>query len=279
MTHLKAALAELINRRRSIRDQSRQLKEIARLPIEADALRCVTRTELSDRLDCAQTHGEWSQRETDLLAGCPIEDLITDGVNPGDRRALWYLVKSFGARSVLEVGTNVGASTFHLAAALKSSAGNDDAHLVTVDIEDVNHEETGVWKSRGLLSSPEEMIRKIGARKLVTFVHDTSLRYLEDCSETFDLVFLDGDHTAANVYQEISLCLKLLNRDGIILLHDYFPRNRPLWKGNFPRVGPYLALSRVRKENPRITVLPFNELPWPTKLGTKKTTLALVTRR
>lgn len=277
MTYLKAALAGLINRRRSIRDQSRQLKEIARLPIEADALRCVTRRELSDRLDCARTHEEWSRTETDLLDGCPIKDQISDGVNPGDRRALWYLVKSFAARSVLEVGTNVGASTFHLAAALKSSAG-ENAHLVTVDITDVNHEETGAWKSRGLLFSPEEMIRKIGGGELVTFVQDTSRRYLEGCSETFDLVFLDGDHTAANVYQEISLSLKLLNRDGIILLHDYFPGNRPLWKGNFPTVGPYLALSRVIKENPRITVLPLNELPWPTKLGTKKTTLSLVTR-
>ena len=278
MTYLKAALAELINRRRRIRDETRKLKEISRLPIEPDALRCVTRRELADRLDCAETHGEWSQAETGLQSACQIEDLKTDGVNPGDRRALWYLVKSFGARSVLEIGTNVGASTFYLATALKSSAGADNARLVTVDIEDVNHEATGEWKRRGLLSSPREMIRKIGGREFVTFVHKTSLQYLDGCSETFDVIFLDGDHTAATVYQEVSLSLKLLNHDGIILLHDYFPRNRPLWKGNLPRVGPYVALSRVRKENPQISVLPLNELPWPTKLGTQKTTLALVTR-
>jgi predicted O-methyltransferase YrrM len=40
-----------------------------------------------------------------------IEDMKTAGVNPGDRRALFYLVCALAPRHVLEIGTNVGAST------------------------------------------------------------------------------------------------------------------------------------------------------------------------
>lgn len=279
MSYLRDALIEILNRRRRIRAESRQLRGIPRLPIHSESLRPVTTKALAATLDCAATHEEWSQTEQLLHEACQIEDLKTDGVNPGDRRALWYLVKGFVPRSVLEVGTNVGASTFYLAAALKTFAGKDSQSLVTVDIEDVNNEVSGEWKKRGLANSPSGLIRSIGCGDLVTFVNASSLAYLEGCRRSFDLVFLDGDHTASTVYQEISLVLDLLNKDGVILLHDYFPKNRPLWNGNLPRVGPYIALRRVRKENTRIKVIPLGELPWPTKLGTHRTTLALVTRQ
>jgi predicted O-methyltransferase YrrM len=247
------------------------------LPIEVARLQSMTRPQLGDLLNCPETHREWTRAETGLKAACPIEDLITAGVNPGDRRALWYLVKGFGARTVLEVGTNVGASTFYIAAALNSLGGVSKARLVTIDIEDVNNE-NGEWKQRALTSSPADMIRAIDSHDVVTFVNDSSLHYLDGCTERFDLIFLDGDHSAATVYQEISKAMRVLNKNGVILLHDYFPKNRALWKGNPPTVGPYLGLSRARKENPQVCVLPLHELPWPTKLGTRKTTLALVTR-
>jgi Methyltransferase domain len=119
---------------------------------------------------------------------------------------------------------------------------------------------------------------RAGCGYLVTLVKNSLLQCLAGCTDCFDLVFLDGENTAANVYQEMSLALKVLNKDGVILLHDYFPKNRALSAGNSPRVGPYIPLSRVRKKSPQIKVISLGELPWPTKLGTSKTTLALVMR-
>ena len=66
----------------------------------------------------------------------------TGGVNPGDRRALYYLVRGLGLKQVLEIGT--------------------------------------------------------------------FLTYLDECDESFDLIFLDGDHTAAMVYQEVPRALRRL---------------------------------------------------------------------
>jgi hypothetical protein len=42
--------------------------------------------------------------------------------------------------------------------------------------------------------------------------------------------------------------------------------------------GPYLAVERIIKENPDIDILPFGELPWHTKSGSHKTSLALLVR-
>jgi hypothetical protein len=79
------------------------------------------------------------------------------GVNPGDRRALYYLIMALNPRNVLEVGTHIGASTQHIALALKRL--NQDGRITSVDIVDVNHPERGAWKQLGLPKSPRDLAR------------------------------------------------------------------------------------------------------------------------
>ena len=79
---------------------------------------------------------EWQAWASKLSQVCQISDRRTGGVNSGDRRALFYLARSFRPTRVLEIGTHVGASTVHLAAAL--IAASHRSCLVTVDVEDVN---------------------------------------------------------------------------------------------------------------------------------------------
>ncbi|MGH9195489.1 MAG: class I SAM-dependent methyltransferase, partial [Acidimicrobiia bacterium] len=208
-------------------------------------------------------------------------DGITGGVNPGDRRAVWHLIKGLGVMSVLEIGTHVGASTLYIAAALRSMAARNSSvnpNLVTVDIEDVNSDVSGSWKKYALATSPRDMIRSIGCGDFVSFATQTSLEFLGACTDTFDLVFLDGDHSATTVYREIPLALKVLKKDGVLLLHDYFPQNRPLWAGGSFVAGPYIATDRLRREGVPLEVVPLGDLPWRTKEGSRTTSLALVTR-
>jgi predicted O-methyltransferase YrrM len=200
-------------------------------------------------------------------------------VNPGDRRALYYLASALQPHSILEVGTHVGASTSMLALALRRM--HDSASkpkLVTVDITEVNDPERGAWKRIGCSQSPAEVMRTIGCQDLVTFVASPSIPYLRSCQERFDLIFLDGDHAATAVYQEIPAALELLNPGGAILLHDYFPNHEPLWSDGAVVPGPDLAVERLRREKSPIVVRPFGALPWPTKLDSSVSSLALVSR-
>jgi predicted O-methyltransferase YrrM len=227
----------------------------------------------------AELNSEWQQVERTMAA---VKFGGGSGaVNPGDRRALYYLARALQPRSILEVGTHVGASTSMLALALRRMQGAAPANkprLVTVDIAEVNDPVRGEWRRIGCSQSPAELMRTIDCQDLVTFVASPSIPYLRSSKEKFDLIFLDGDHAATTVYQEIPDALELLNTGGAILLHDYFPDHAPLWSDGAVVPGPDLAVARLRREENSIVVQPFGGLPWPTKFDSNVTSLALVSR-
>ena len=214
---------------------------------------------------------EWALVEQPLEAlGIPDG---TGGVNPGDRRAIYYLLRHFKPARVMEAGTHIGASTVYTAAALDPGAS-----MVTVDAIDVNSQERKPWTKYGMNRSPDTLIREMGLEKKVEFIISPSLDYLEqDCGD-FDFIFLDGDHAEKVVRQEIPLALEHLTPGGVILLHDYFPDNQPIWPEYWAGVidGPFLAVERLRAEGCRIRAIPLGELPWPTTLNSNLTNLAIL---
>lgn len=199
---------------------------------------------------------------------------VGGGVNPGDRRAIFYLVRALEPKSVLEIGTHIGASTLSIAAALREQGAS--SQLTTVDIVDVNDPVTGEWTKTGSAGSPRNMIERMRADAWTRFVTQPSLDYMSRCEQTFDFIFLDGDHAAKTVYQEIPVALRILKPGGVILLHDYFPQLEPLWSNGSVMPGPWLATERLRAEGATFGVLPLGGLPWPTKLGSRMTSLALM---
>jgi predicted O-methyltransferase YrrM len=202
---------------------------------------------------------------------------VMGGVNPGDRRALYYLIMVLTPRSVLEIGTHIGASTLHIALALKRL--NQGGRMATVDLVDVNDPQHGPWKQLGLAKPPKEFACELRCLDRVEFCTAACLNFMKESRERYDFIFLDGDHRARAVYCEVAAALPLLANDGVILLHDYYPEGKPLYPDNGTIVGPFYALERIKKEQPSIDVLPLGLLPWPTKLGTNATSLALVVRK
>ena len=198
------------------------------------------------------------------------------GVNPGDRRALYYLIHALRPQNFLEVGTHIGASTVFLAEALK--AASPQGRMTTVDILDVNASDAP-WHQQDLAMCPRDYLRKFGTDDIVTFRAMPSSQFLRDTAEKYDFIFLDGDHGSRTVYEEVSLALNVLDQNGVILLHDYYPAARPLFKDGNIIAGPFMALDRIMRENKGIKVLPLGNLPWETKQGLNVTSLALVTRR
>jgi predicted O-methyltransferase YrrM len=196
-------------------------------------------------------------------------------VNPGENRALYTLVRALKVQSVLEVGTNLGGSTVHLVAALRANCAEDGAaRMVSVDIVDQNGPDS---KAKRLgLSTPCEMIDRMGAGGWVRFVTESSLRYLARDEAKFDFIFLDGDHAANTVYQELPAALRALNPGGVILLHDFFPEGKPLYPDQKIIAGPWLATRHLQREGAAFEVIPLGALPWETKQGSTVSVLAMV---
>jgi hypothetical protein len=78
------------------------------------------------------------------------------------------------------------------------------------------------------------------------------------------------------VYREIPIALRRLEPPGLIVLHAREVVVQPLWADHPPLPGPALAAARFAAEGAGFVVLPLGELPWPTKLGTRRTSLAVL---
>lgn len=233
----------------------------------------ITAETLRHIFDSPETDQSWEQ------ANSKISDIYgttatLGGVNPGDRRALYYLVSALKPENLLEIGTHIGASTVFLAETL--SRISPSAHMTTVDILDVNAPQ-GPWKKRGLAMPPRDYLQRLELADRVTFRAMSSTHYLQTSDQHFDLIFLDGDHAANTVYNEISWALRLLNKNGVILLHDFYPGTQPLFNDNNIIPGPFMAVDRITRENPHIKAIPLGRLPWETKQGSHATSLALLT--
>ncbi|MDH3668102.1 MAG: class I SAM-dependent methyltransferase [Paracoccaceae bacterium] len=202
------------------------------------------------------------------------EGRIGSAVSAGDRRALYRLVRHFQPKSVLEFGTHLGMSTYYLAQAL---ARNGAGRITTVDIIDVNGD-GGAWRQAGLKMPPAEIAKALGLSGHVEFVAEPSTEFMAGQQDTYDLIFLDGDHAASAVYREVAWALGRLNPGGQIILHDYFPNGTRLFPDLQVVQGPYLAFDRLSRENPSIGIVPFSPLPWTTMPGTNNTSLAALVR-
>lgn len=63
---------------------------------------------------------------------------------------------------------------------------------------------------------------------LGTFYEMSSDEYFDCCSSSFDVAFIDGDHTFEQSLKDAMNCLKWMNPNGAILLHDCNP-TKPEW--------------------------------------------------
>lgn len=201
------------------------------------------------------------------------------GVNEGDRRILYQIIRSCGALSVLEIGTHIGASTLHIAAAMRS---NDDTagtprYLRTVDIVDVNSP-SGPHALLNCSHTPRDMLEEAGLLSFVEFSVGQAQEAMAGEQQRFHVIFLDGDHSPAAVYSEIPLALRLLEEGGLIILHDYFPNGEPIWEGSKPLTGPFMAVRRHIEEGADFRAFPVGEVEWLTKLGSRKSSLAILAK-
>ena len=252
-----------------------ELRSLPTTKCNVDTLSKITGEKLSQIFLNEKIQIEW-KNAAPKISTLRIPDMA-GGVNSGDQRALYYLVRKFKPISILEIGTHIGSSTVALAlAALKNRIEGINTTIISTDIIDVNDKDNKHWKLFGSPTSPAELINTIGCEDIVSFEIGTSVEKLT-LPRKFGIIFLDGDHSAKTVYKEIPLALNCLD-DGIIILHDYFPNLNPLWENQTSIDGPFLAIQRFNEEGADFNVLPFGELPWPTKLGSNVTSLASLTK-
>lgn len=259
----------------------RERQRLAKTPkakFVIDPLRPISRAQVEQAFTDGAIGTAWQQALARISQIMPYTD-IYGGVCPGERRAIYQMLAWLKPRRVLEIGTHIGASTSVIAQALHTHAA-PDSQLLTGDILDVNDPEQGAFSKLGTIS-PRDGLRQLGLEAHARFEVKPSLQLmknLKSLDQKFDFIFLDGDHSASAVYQELSAALDLLAPDGTILLHDFYPDGKAIYPNGMVVPGPFVGSQRVSGECPQVKFIPLGELPWETKQGVRRTSLALVSR-
>lgn len=252
-----------------------RLGQVPTLSFDCEKLKPANDFKLTDIFSDQKIRKSWKNNYKEIQAVFGDHSTL-GGINPGDRRAIYYLITALKPKKVLEIGTHIGASTLYIACALKNLTYS--AKITTVDILDVNQDQAP-WRSLGLAMPPRDFAQKLNCLDHISFQVSPALEFMKNADETYDFIFLDGDHSSPAVYREVSMALNLLNPGGVILLHDYYPDAQPLFSNGVIIPGPFRAINRIYKENKNIEIQPLGNLPWPTKLGSRMTSLAVVTKK
>jgi predicted O-methyltransferase YrrM len=144
-------------------------------------------------------------------------------------RLLYMLVRSTGARSVVEFGTSFGISTLHLAAGLRDNGGG---RLITTEFEPSKIERA---RENFVAGGLDDLIEIREGDALQTLAHDLP--------EQIDIVLLDG---AKSLYLPVLKLLEEHLRPGALIVAD-----------NTDKSPDYLEL--VRSSAKGYTSVPFAE--------------------
>jgi len=146
----------------------------------------------------------------ELLAAAGAAGIPAIWISPEQASLMQILLKSAGARRVLEVGTLAGFSAITMARALP-----DDGGVLTVELDPERAAFARAWVARSDVAGRVE-VRQGDARAVLA---DLPAR-------SFDAAFLDADKQGYEHYLE--RCLDLVRPGGLILVDNAFAFGRLL---------------------------------------------------
>jgi SAM-dependent methyltransferase len=112
----------------------------------------------------------------------------------------------------LEIGVFEGRALFWM---LDQVLTAPDSSAVTIDPFDGN------YKDR----YQANLIKSGAAERVETIIGYSQIELRKQPLESFDVIYIDGSHTAADVLEDAILCTRLLKPGGIMIFDDY------QWKG------------------------------------------------
>ncbi|MFJ6747906.1 MULTISPECIES: O-methyltransferase [unclassified Streptomyces] len=179
-------------------------------PAVSDVLRRLFEAE---NVQNAELDRKAAEMEGHLTFDRALCEELTDAFLAVDSRVgrfLYTLVRSHGAKNVVEFGTSFGVSALHIGAALRDNGGG---RLTTAEIQ-----ENKALAARANLDAA-------GLGDLVDIRLGDALETLRDVEGPIDLVLLDG---WPNVYLPLLRVLEPKLRKGSIVLADDLPKGGPV---------------------------------------------------
>jgi predicted O-methyltransferase YrrM len=130
---------------------------------------------------------------------------------PGVLEVLFGLVRKLQARTIVEIGTFRGISSYIMASALSHLP---NSRIYTID--------NGCEKD---MNAASDRLQDFIKCKSVIQIRQSSIQAFKNWGRaTIDLLFIDGSHEFADACADFALWVRYVRPGGIIVMHDTFTR-------------------------------------------------------
>jgi predicted O-methyltransferase YrrM len=140
------------------------------------------------------------------------------------------MILAYNIRTVVEIGIYYGFTSQILSKALTTNA-MEDGLLISCDINP-----RACQRSR-------EIVKDLPIKHIIVEGDSTAGNWKEHLGDRkIGLGFVDGDHTYEAAMADMKNCSQVLDRNGIMIVHDYSPRQR---HGVFNAVNEFAARTNM----------------------------------
>lgn len=145
----------------------------------------------------------------------PLELYRSGSTEPWTVEVLTSLVRALRPAVVIETGTFEGRTTKALCDAMVSYSQEQGSHLFSVEGDPVRAD-----AAEQMIFDTPIPANQYSGNFGFAIVRSDALSFLRNFEGTPDFVFLDDDHTASHVMQEVAACFRIMKSGGVICLHD-----------------------------------------------------------
>jgi len=136
----------------------------------------------------------------------PLAPFRSGSTEPWVVDVICAIVQAQKPSVIVETGTYLGLTTYRLIRATQTYAAEKTAQVYSVEFDP---------------QRATEALERLRATECnCTIIQGDAIQFLQGFVGHADLIFLDDDHTASHVREEIKLARKILRPGGILLLHD-----------------------------------------------------------
>lgn len=173
---------------------------------------------------------EYFENQCAFKAALNTSETVGGWLFPGEPELLWEAVRrtSSLAGNLCEIGSWTGRSTILLAAACQHASPAKSLHVVDDwRFGDKPNLYPYLTEGRRLKAEFEHNLRPWRDR---IRIHEGNFRRIHTnlgkaCPDGLSLVFHDAGHSPEDFERDLSLIAPLINKDGLLLIHDYVSKN------------------------------------------------------
>ena len=140
---------------------------------------------------------------------------INSNISLNEGIELYKIIKKYKPKNLVEIGFAVGISTLFMLCALESNA-----ELISVDPYQKIQ-----WDKFGLINVDNILKEQNLPKTIHKFIEDYSNNFFTNTNKSFDLVFIDGDHSYEGTMIDLIGANKVLKKNGLMIIDDVIHNN------------------------------------------------------